>query len=295
MVLPFGFYGVTLQTNRRGVKFGIAVMAVLVWMVSAPVCPARGQGPPSTAYVCPMHPDVVSRIPGTCPRCRTTLVPADPFDAREFLVDVAVQPPVLRPGVPARLRLTVREPATRAVVRDFVEVHEKRYHLFVIFETNAANAGRWIGAWLPWQPETAPPAPRGFRLPRRARFTVELHYRGADQEVTDESSIDVYYSREAAQAVDELLVEGSAPARLARNATVWAIVPSAGEAATSLELTARRPDGSIDVLLWIPQLRREWPQALMLDNPLALPAGTALSLVTHPPNASGRARLSLLR
>lgn len=175
------------------------------------------------------------------------------------------------------------------------KVHEKRYHLFVIFETNAANAGRWIGAWLPWQPETAPPAPRGFRLPRRARFTVELHYRGADQEVTDESSIDVYYSREAAQAVDELLVEGSAPARLARNATVWAIVPSAGEAATSLELTARRPDGSIDVLLWIPQLRREWPQALMLDNPLALPAGTALSLVTHPPNASGRARLSLLR
>jgi hypothetical protein len=107
-------------------------MAALVWMVSAPVCPARTQAPPPTAYVCPMHPDVVARIPGTCPRCRMTLVPADPFDAREFLVDVAVQPPALRPGVPARLRLTVREPATRAVVRDFVEVHEKRYHLFVI-------------------------------------------------------------------------------------------------------------------------------------------------------------------
>jgi hypothetical protein len=63
-----------------------------------------------------------------------TLAPADPFDAREFLVDVAAQPAAPVPGQPARLRLTVREPATRAVVRDFVEVHEKRYHLFVISE-----------------------------------------------------------------------------------------------------------------------------------------------------------------
>ena len=36
-----------------------------------------------------MHPDVVSRTPGACPRCRMTLTPADPFDARDFLVDVA--------------------------------------------------------------------------------------------------------------------------------------------------------------------------------------------------------------
>jgi heavy metal-binding protein len=110
----------------------MAVMAVLVWMTAAPVCPAGRQAPPAAAFVCPMHPDIVSRMPGTCPRCRMTLVPADPFDSREFLVDVAVQPAAPHSGVPVRLRLTVREPVTRAVVRDFVEVHEKRYHLFVV-------------------------------------------------------------------------------------------------------------------------------------------------------------------
>jgi Heavy metal binding domain len=93
---------------------------------------AGRQAPVPAGYVCPMHPDVVSRVPGTCPRCGMALTPASPFDDREFLVDVAVDPPAPAPGRPARLRLTVREPVTRTVVRDFVDVHEKRYHLFVI-------------------------------------------------------------------------------------------------------------------------------------------------------------------
>jgi hypothetical protein len=61
-----------------------------------------------------------------------TLVAADPFDAREYRVDVTVAPPAPAPGQPARLTLTVREPVTGSVVREFVEVHEKRFHLFVI-------------------------------------------------------------------------------------------------------------------------------------------------------------------
>lgn len=78
-----------------------------------------------------MHPDVVARAAGSCPRCGMALVVADPYDAREFLVDVAATP-TPRAGAATRLRFTVREPATHAVVRELVEVHEKRYHLFVI-------------------------------------------------------------------------------------------------------------------------------------------------------------------
>jgi hypothetical protein len=244
---------------------------------------------------------VLSWIDGGMPRGDDRDLPAPPRPAAAAAPDVRValppqRIPPLEEDVVRRVSVAMAIDRDRPIARVILTPGVRQVlRGALIFETDAASAGRWIGAWLPWQRETAPPAPHGFRLPRRARFTVELHYRGADREVTDESSIDVYYSREATQAVDELLVEGSAPARLARNATVWAIVPSAGEAAKSFELTARRPDGSVDVLLWIPQLRREWPQALVLDNPLALPAGTALSLVTHPPNASGRARLSLLR
>ena len=77
---------------------GIDVVAVLACTIVAAPYSARGQAPPSAAYVCPMHPDVVSRLSGTCRRCRMTLVPTDPFDAREFLIDIAVQPAALHAG-----------------------------------------------------------------------------------------------------------------------------------------------------------------------------------------------------
>lgn len=93
---------------------------------------AARQAPIPIAYVCPMHPDVVARVPGTCPRCRMTLAPADPYDSRTFVVELAARPAAPVAGRPARLHLTVREPMTRSIVRDFVEVHEKRLHLFVI-------------------------------------------------------------------------------------------------------------------------------------------------------------------
>jgi len=119
---------VTLTTFLRTVKAALAPIALV-----AAVRALDAQPPPAvtTAYMCPMHPDVVSRAAGSCPRCGMALALADPYDAREFLVDV-ISSPLARQRL--RLRLTVREPSTRAIVRELVDVHEKPYHLFVISE-----------------------------------------------------------------------------------------------------------------------------------------------------------------
>ena len=106
----------------------------------------------------------------------------------------------------------------------------------------------------------------------------------------------------------ELVVEAAAtPAKasarprelkLDRDATVWAIQPSPAQSAASLELRARRPDGSVGVLLWMPRCLPEWPQALVLQQPAALPAGTTLSLYSsgeEPGAPASRAVLSVLR
>lgn len=118
---------------------GLAACALSVFVLAAPIAsnsaPGQQQPPPATApavYICPMHPDVTQATPGTCHRCGMVLIAMDPFDAREYRVDVTTTPPGVPAGRPFNLRLTVREPTSGSVVRDFATVHDKRFHLFVV-------------------------------------------------------------------------------------------------------------------------------------------------------------------
>jgi hypothetical protein len=86
----------------------------------------------TVTYVCPMHPDVRTNGPGTCPRCGMALVTADPLDMRDYRLDLTTTPPAPSPGRAARLRLTVRDPDTGEIVRSFSVVHEKIFHLFIV-------------------------------------------------------------------------------------------------------------------------------------------------------------------
>jgi FtsP/CotA-like multicopper oxidase with cupredoxin domain len=43
--------------------------------------PVRSEESPPTSYVCPLHPEVTSSEPGTCPKCGMKLVPADTLPA----------------------------------------------------------------------------------------------------------------------------------------------------------------------------------------------------------------------
>jgi hypothetical protein len=102
----------------------------LVRLAAALSLPAFGQAPPDP-FVCPMDRDVRQRGPGKCPRCGMKLV-ADLPAHRDYGLSVATIPRLLRPGVQAVLRFTIRHPQTAAVVRDFELVHERIFHLFVV-------------------------------------------------------------------------------------------------------------------------------------------------------------------
>lgn len=83
-------------------------------------------------FYCPMHPEVTAAAGGTCVRCAMALVPGDPYDMREYRLEVETTPRAPKAGEPVRLRMTVKHPSTRALVQGFATVHEKPYHLFVI-------------------------------------------------------------------------------------------------------------------------------------------------------------------
>jgi hypothetical protein len=84
------------------------------------------------AYLCPMHADVISETPGTCPRCRMTLILGRPYDMRDYRVEMRTTPALVTAGTKTKIDLDVFHPGTGERVLAFVEVHQQRFHLFVV-------------------------------------------------------------------------------------------------------------------------------------------------------------------
>jgi hypothetical protein len=167
----------------------------------------------------------------------------------------------------------------------------------------AIRERRWVGAWTPWQ-ATTPPAGSAIDVPAGAQLEIELHYRGGEAELQDSSSLQLFFAAsDASSALSQLAIETAQVSRgekvratgseTLRSATrVWAILPrvpatarpsgahdpSAPEA--TLEVTARKPDGAVEVLLWVPRYRPDWPTPYVLRDPATLPAGTTVSVTT---------------
>ena len=111
-------------------------MARITVILAIVVCAAAAQqdAPPgTTAWFCPMHPEVTAGEAGSrCRKCGMALVPGDPFDTREYALEVTTVPAAVKVGVPVTLYFTVRHPGTNALITGYEAVHEKRYHLFVV-------------------------------------------------------------------------------------------------------------------------------------------------------------------
>jgi hypothetical protein len=248
--------------------------------------------------------------------------PGEPADAEDEAPDRRLRAAPQR--IPADRELVVRRvtlqtglAADRWVRRVAVRPGERRVlRGALVFDAGSSAApGQWLGAWLPGpQSTTAPPAPHAFRLRAGSRLVLVLYYRGAGEPVVDRPALELYFAAGGpTRPIDEIAVAARpdggggrrrGEATLPRESTVWALQPSPGERAASLELRARHPDGSLEVLLWIPECRPEWPQALVLEKPVVLPAGTVVSVTTYdrtlPATAPGspsdpRVVLSVLR
>ncbi|MBI2150065.1 MAG: hypothetical protein HYU27_05610 [Acidobacteria bacterium] len=110
------------------------VVLILLLLASTSLALVQTPVQPETesAYVCPMHPDFTLDIEGKCSRCGMALVRAAPYDVRDYRLDFATVPAVVKPGQKATFRLNVFHPGTGEQVRRFETVHERQYHLFAI-------------------------------------------------------------------------------------------------------------------------------------------------------------------
>lgn len=174
-----------------------------------------------------------------------------------------------------------------------------------------AGTGRWLGAWTPMAFTTRLPDGVAYRLAPGTKLVVEIGYRGASEPVTGAGSLGLYFSAARPRAVADAVTLVSAPVNLAPDAArqkvrvertlkehvvAGALYPRLGNTAQAVEVSAVRPDGAVQPLLWVDKYRPEWRSAYVFREPVRLPAGTRLIATAWFANrqpAAAEARLEL--
>jgi hypothetical protein len=224
------------------------------------------------------EPDEVVKVAG-----QVTVEAGAPFRVERFDVN---------PGFKqARsLRAMQFNPADRKVIR-YAAVYETR-------------TGRWLGTWTPSSQVSAQPGDLGVDVNARTRLTVEIGYLGnPDAGGSGAGDLGFYFWEKAAQSPGFLTVAspaapvaaGKTNERVRREITiksaaeVTALWPALGPGAKSLEVTAFRPDGTVEPMLWLNHYRAEWPTPYILSDAVALPAGSRLVMTAYYDNADAKA------
>jgi hypothetical protein len=170
-----------------------------------------------------------------------------------------------------------------------------------------ARNGRWLGTWTPSSRVSAMPAGSGVQLPAAAKLTVEIGFKGNLEagEVSGASDLGLYYFEKApaqtAQAIDltAAAAVNVAPGKIGermrvetaiKNATtIAAIFPRLGAGARSVEVTAIRPDGSVEPMPVGEQRPPRVAGAYIMKEAMTLPAGTRLVMTAYYDNKTDAA------
>ena len=157
-----------------------------------------------------------------------------------------------------------------------------------------------LGGWSVGNTPRHLPDGMGRHLKKGSDLVVQIHYHPTGKPETDQSEIALYFlDRSVAETLSQpnKLVgsfwvadyridlppgETDLPARasytLPRPVTLVGVVPHMHLLGKSMKATARRPDGTRDVLIDIPQWNYNWQDEYYFERPFRLPAGTVLEV-----------------
>lgn len=158
-----------------------------------------------------------------------------------------------------------------------------------------AETGQWVGSWTPWYGFLNLPKGAAWRLPAGAHIAAEIHYRGAAERVVDRGTIGLYFADPAAaDVVSDLILESKGAAqgdgglqkvrattRLTANTYAVALRPQVGPGVQSIEVSARKPDGTTEVMLFVKNIRLDWPTPYVFKEPVLLTKGSELAVTAY--------------
>jgi len=205
------------------------------------------------------EPDLARDLPAV------SVDPAGADDVRRVVVDLGLTSD-------RRVRAFEYLPGSRRVVRAAV---------FTVQET-----GQWIGSWTPWYGFMKLPQSAAYRVPAGAHVVAEIHYQPAKERVVDRGRIGLFFDPEASRKVSDLVLDAvgtkrlQAETTLAADTTLLAMRPDAWPGIKSVEVSARRVDGSAEVLLFAKDFS-PWLTPYILAEPVLLRQGTRLVVTAY--------------
>ena len=156
------------------------------------------------------------------------------------------------------------------------------------------ETGQWLGSWTPWCGFVSLPAALAYRIPAGAHIVAEIHYFGTREPVIEQGSLGLYFAdAPSAREISSLVLEpagtpaGAAAPRLSStrkldtDVNLMAFQPQIGPGLLSIEVAAKMPDGTRQVLLFARDIPPQWPTPYVFSAPVALAKGTELSVVEH--------------
>jgi hypothetical protein len=201
----------------------------------------------------------------------------------------------LEPGDTNLVRRVTLDPhitAEKLVQSIEFEPDDRRVLRAAVFSVK--ETGQWLGSWTPWAPVTTLPENTAFRIPAGSHIVAELHFQAPNERVKSGGSLGLHFAAKPAahhpsDMVLETRREGPADAprfrcasRIAAESQVLAFLPELPDGIDSFDVSARKPDGTTEVLLLVRHAMPDWPMPYVLSDPVTLPANTEIMLTAYP-------------
>lgn len=147
-----------------------------------------------------------------------------------------------------------------------------------------AGTGQSLGAWTPWSTTTQWPDGVAVRVPARSTIAIDVLYQRSESAVVDSPTVGLYFAEQRMpRPVSDIVLTGSDSVRqqLPAEAMLMAIRPETIPPGASVEVSVKRPDGSSEMLLWVPKSSGDWATPFVLKQPLTFPKGSTLRASVH--------------
>jgi hypothetical protein len=159
-----------------------------------------------------------------------------------------------------------------------------------------------LGGWAPGAPPNAYPKGVARKIPAGADIVFQVHYHNqTGQAQTDRSGMAIHFAREPIIAEGRITLVGTMRVdikagdansihtgvwRAPYDMKLYSVMPHMHFLGKSMKVTATFPDGAVRTIIDAPRFDFNWQIAYAFVQPLLLPKGTSLQMVSVHDNSA---------